>query len=109
MIIESKDGKKEDFEHFKGGEGKMTANMFFDGTNRIVYGLLKPGNTIGFHSHEGNCEIIHILSGKAKFLYDDIVEYGKAGQTHYCPQGHSHAMINASDEDLVFFAVVPKQ
>ena len=33
----------------------------------------------------------------------------EAGVCHYCPKGHTHSMINDSDEDLVFFAVVPVQ
>ena len=33
----------------------------------------------------------------------------QAGDCHYCPKGHTHSLINNSDEDLVFFAVVPVQ
>lgn len=109
MVMEMKNGEFKDFPNFKGGEKKMTANMFFDGDNRILLGKLEPGASIGYHKHEGNCEIIFILSGHAKYLMDEGVEYAEAGQCHYCPVGHSHSMINESDEDLVFFAVVPKQ
>lgn len=109
MVMEMKNGECKDFPNFKGGEDKLTANMFFDGTNRILYGRLVPGASIGYHKHEGNCEMIYILEGKAKYLMDDGVEYAVAGQCHYCPEGHSHAMINEGTEDLVFFAVVPKQ
>lgn len=109
MMIEMKNGEMKPFEHFKGGEKQMDANMFFDGTNRILYGRLEPGASIGYHKHEGNCEIIYILEGKAKYLMDEGVEYGTAGQAHYCPEGHSHSMINEGPDDLVFFAVVPKQ
>ena len=31
-----------------------------------------------------------------------------AGMCHYCPMGHEHSLINDSDEDLIFFAVVPE-
>ena len=34
---------------------------------------------------------------------------GYKGDCHYCPKGHTHSLINNSDEDLVFFAVVPVQ
>ncbi len=27
----------------------------------------------------------------------------------YCPKGHPHSLVNDSDADLVFFAVVPEQ
>lgn len=109
MVMEMKNGEFKAFPNFKGGEKEMTANMFFDGDNRILLGRLQKGASIGYHKHEGNCEVIFILEGKAKYLMDDGVEYASAGQCHYCPEGHSHAMINECDEDLVFFAVVPKQ
>ena len=41
-------------------------------------------------------------------LDDDELLPLEAGQCHYCPQGHSHSLINDSTEELVFFAVVPK-
>lgn len=109
MIIDMKNGKKEIFPNFKGGEKEMEATMFFDGTNRILHAVLKPGASIGYHKHEGNAEMIYILSGRAKYLMDDGVEYMEAGQCHYCAEGHSHSMINDSDADVEFFAVVPKQ
>ena len=49
--------------NFKGGEKELRARMFFDGTNRIMKGLLVPGASIGMHTHEDNCEMILILSG----------------------------------------------
>lgn len=33
----------------------------------------------------------------------------EAGQAHYCPEGHEHSLINDTESDLVFFAVVPQQ
>lgn len=109
MILEMKNGEKKDFEHFKDGEGKMIATMFFDGQNRILHGKLEPGASIGFHEHVGNSEIIYILSGNAKYIYDDGVEYAGPGQCHYCPEHHSHSMINEGPDDLEFFAVVPQK
>ena len=41
-------------------------------------------------------------------LDDDELLPLEAGQCHYCPQGHTHSLINDSDADLVFFAVVPR-
>ncbi len=95
--------------NFKGGELYFAANTYFDGINRIMRGRLIPGATIGMHAHEGSCEIVYILSGKGKVIYDGEVIPLTAGDCHYCPQGHTHSLINNSDEDLIFFAVVPKQ
>ncbi|MBR1644107.1 MAG: cupin domain-containing protein [Bacteroidales bacterium] len=95
--------------HFKGGEKEMTAHMFFDGTNKIMRGRLVPGATIGLHTHEGNCEVIFITRGHGSALYDGERHPVQCGQCHYCPQGHSHSLINDSDADLEFVAVVAKQ
>ena len=53
---------------FKGGEKEYRAKMFFDGSNRIMKGLLIPGASIGMHTHEDSCEIIFILSGRGTIL-----------------------------------------
>ena len=93
---------------FKGGEGDTMFRTFNDGTNKIMRGRLDVGCSIGYHSHETNSEIIYILSGEARCLYDEGEERLVPGQCHYCPKGHSHSLINASaTKPLTFFAVVP--
>ena len=105
---------------FKGGEGDTIFRTFNDGKNKIMRGRLDPGCSIGHHSHEANSEIIYILSGEARCLYDVERDRNGAndpkeerlvlGQCHYCPKGHSHSLINASaTEPLTFFAIVPEQ
>ena len=47
---------------FKGGEGSFNNKMYDDGTNKMMKGCLKPGCSIGYHKHEGTCEIIFIVS-----------------------------------------------
>lgn len=61
------------------------------------------------HRHEEGSEVIYILQGKGKAIYDDKREILEKGVCHDCPQGHSHCLIHDSNEDLVFFAVVPRQ
>ena len=94
---------------FKGGDGNTMFRTFNDGQNKIMRGRLEVGCSIGYHKHETNSEIILILSGEARCLYDDVEERLVPGQCHYCPVGHSHSLINASDtEPLTFFAIVPE-
>ena len=67
------------------------------------------GFSIGYHKHETNSEVFLITSGEARCLYDDGEERLTAGDCHYCPRGHSHSLINASDkEPLEYFAIVPE-
>lgn len=117
MIIKFDDSNLCTLPNFKGGEKEFKANMFFDGTNRIFKGNLAPGASIGFHKHEGSCEMIFVLSGKGTLIEQSEDESSErqthevlAGDCLYCPEGHSHSLVNSSeDEDLVFYAAIPKQ
>lgn len=94
---------------FKGGEGQISAKMYTDSNNKILLGTLAPGCTVGLHIHDTSSEIIYILSGTGKVLYDGEYEPLVPGDCHYCPQGHEHSLINDNETgDLVFFAVVPE-
>ena len=96
--------------HFKGGEGEAIVRKFDDPRMGAVVQLTLPaGSSIGLHTHETNCEVIYILSGTGKVLCDGVYEPLAPGACHYCPKGHAHSLINDSDGDLTFFAVVPEQ
>ena len=95
--------------HMRGGEKEFSVQMYTDPLVRIMRGKLIPGATIGLHTHAADCEVIYILSGHGKVLCDGVYEPLSAGSCHYCPKGHEHSLINDSEEDLCFFAAVPKQ
>ena len=95
--------------HFKDGEGTFFARFAGDANCKILFGSLPAGATIGLHTHEDTAEIIFFLSGTGKMLLDGETETIAAGLCHYCPKGSSHSMINEGDEDITFYAVVPKQ
>ena len=109
MIIDFDSIKETVMPKFKGGEKETAARMHVDDLNKIMRGRLIPGASIGLHTHETGSEIIYILQGRGKVLYDGQYEPVESGLCHYCPKGHSHSLINDSDSDLVFFAVVPEQ
>ena len=109
MILDFKQMEETIMPHFKGGEKQMAAKMYADEKNRILLSRLIPGASVGVHTHEGSSEIIYILEGAAKVLYDGEELRIGAGEAHYCPEGHEHSLINDTDSDLVFFAVVPQQ
>ena len=109
MIIDFNNIEESVMPNFKGGEGDTRSRIFFDGLNKIMLGRLDVGCSIGYHKHETNSEVILITSGEACCLYDDGEERLTAGDCHYCPRGHSHSLINASDkEPLEYFAIVPE-
>ena len=109
MILDYSTMETTHIPNFVGGDGTLHAQMRVDELGKILKGVLDPGSSIGYHTHETSSEIIYILSGAGKVKYDDGEEAVRAGQYHYCPKGHSHALINNSGEPLEFFAVVPNQ
>jgi len=109
MIIDFNQISETILPRFYNGEKEVAARIYKDEKNRILCGKLAPGASIGAHVHESSSEIIYILQGTGKVLYDGKYEEVRAGLCHYCPKGHEHSLINDSDEDLIFFAVVPEQ
>ena len=94
--------------HFKGGEGQVVVRKFDDPVMGAVVQLTLPvGASIGLHTHTGNFEVVYVLSGSGRCV-DDGAEYPiAAGMCHYCPEGHSHSIINTGDEDLALLGVLP--
>lgn len=93
--------------NFYNGDGSLVARLCFDGKNKILLGTLARGSSIGYHIHETSSEIIFVLSGEG-IVNDNGEEMTlRAGECHYCPQGHGHALKNQGKADLVFYAVVP--
>ena len=106
MIIKYNDIEEKAIPNFKGGDNVFNVKMFNDENNKIMQGRLEPGASIGLHTHTDNSEIILILEGKGKVLYNGKYSTLKKGDVHYCPMGSEHSLINDSNEDLKFFAVV---
>jgi len=96
------------YQNFRHGEGEWHMKLFDDGMNKYLMGTLKPGASIGAHTHRGDSEMFYIISGTGKVLCDGETEELKPGDLHYCPMGHKHSLINTGSEDLVVLAAVPK-
>lgn len=94
---------------FKGGEKEVAARIFFDGLNRVMLARLAPGASIGMHTHEDSSEIIFVTKGDGCVIYDGEHISLAAGDVHYCPKGHTHSIINDSDDEVQITAVVPMQ
>ena len=109
MLIDFKNMQAEIIPNMRGGEKEVADKAFNDGSNKIMYGKLIPGATIGLHTHETNSETLYILEGNGKVLYEGEYIPLPTGSCHYCPKGKSHSLINDSDADLHFFAIVPEQ
>ncbi len=107
MIIDFENLELNVAHNFKGGEKEYVSRRFVDDNNKIMLGMLEPGASIGYHSHDTDSEIMYFLEGEATVLTDAGEEKLLPGQVHYCPMGHSHSLINRGDVPLRFVAIVP--
>ena len=106
MIIEFENMEWKENPNFKGGEGVFYNKMINDNGTKIMKGRLTPGSSIGYHRHDGEAEMVYILSGGGIELTDDGEVPVKPGECHYCQDGRSHSLINNGSEDMVFFSVI---
>lgn len=109
MILDFETMNVTEIPHFYGGEKSILARLSNDGLNKIMVGRVVPGASIGVHTHETSSEIVYVISGSGKAVYDGGTDVLTPGVCHYCPKGHSHGIYNDGTEDLVVFAVVPEQ
>ena len=58
-----------------------------DEHNKIMRSVLEPVHRWDTHTHETSSEIIYVLQGSGKVLYDDGEERVESGVCHYCPKG----------------------
>lgn len=109
MRIDFSEIPEQALEHFKGGEGVFYARILDKDDVKLIKGRLLPGASIGLHCHDADGgEIISIESGNGCVLYGDEYIPLAAGDVHHCPQNRSHSLMNNSDAELTFFAVIPK-
>ena len=83
MILDINKIEEKALANFKGGEKALNARMHVDENNKIIFGRLEPGASIGEHTHETNSEIIFFTSGKGKVIYD-----GKETNEYSWSKGH---------------------
>ncbi|MCQ2298606.1 MAG: cupin domain-containing protein [Bacteroidales bacterium] len=104
------DSMEEDVQNaFKGGEGDVAFRIFKDDLNKVMRVRMTPHSSVGQHSHETDSEIIMVLKGNGKIVFDGEEMPIHEGQVHYCPKGHGHTIVNDTDEELHLCCVVPQQ
>ena len=95
--------------------GKGTVKFNYIATEEELLGaarlfakiIIPPGASIGVHTHTGETEPYYILKGTGMFTEPDgsVVEV-KAGDCCLIEPGQSHGIVNESEEDLEFIALI---
>ena len=83
----------------RGDEMLGKATLF----NRLT---VKPGSTIGGHTHETDAEIYYVLSGEVVANDDGAEVIMSAGDAMFTGGGGYHALENRSGSDAVILAIV---
>jgi quercetin dioxygenase-like cupin family protein len=90
------------------GEGRTTAYPFFAGEPGfdLVFRkrVLHPGSSIGLHRNDKD-EIYYVLSGRGELQLQGETRTVGPGDAILTRDGHSHALRQQGDADLVIFVV----
>lgn len=104
--------KTEIIEKQKGGKGYIKVVNFFEiedflGKGRL-FGktIIKPGNSIGTHTHEGDQEAYYILKGQALYNDNGRKDVLEPGDLVICRDGESHSIECIGEEDLEFIMLI---
>ena len=113
MTIKDKLAEQMEIQDMHDGKGKTLAYGFFQGkidsSMMFFHMAVEPGAYAGYHRHEGNEEILYIVSGKAENFQDGERCTLEPGDAILVKSGQAHAIKNIGDEDLVVlgFGVSP--
>jgi len=102
-------------ENMRGGNGSVIIthladqNEMLDKSRLFAKLTIKPGCSIGYHVHENETEIFHIISGTA--VYDDNGKQMElsSGDVTVTPAGCGHSIANNGDTDLTVIALIVLQ
>jgi len=114
LIIRESDVQKVCKSNMRGGEGEVVIGFSVGPENpapgtsykMVATVVLDPGASVGYHVHENDEEMYHILSGKGTYNDNGTeVEVGP-GDVMICPTGQGHSMKNTGEDILIFLGVV---
>ena len=112
MIRKKDECRKEIREQMRGGDGQVLITHIFEkdellGRSRMFSSLtLEPGCSVGAHGHENEQEYFYVVKGSPLYCDDDEKIRLQEGDGTICEDGHSHAIINDTDETVVMIACI---
>ncbi len=96
----------------RGGSGEVTITHLADEADLCEKGRLfaildlKPHCGIGWHVHENDTEIFHVLEGSAEYNDDGKISILHKGDTAVCPVGSGHAVCNKGESACRILALI---
>ena len=112
MIIKPEQLKTELRENMRGGDGTVKITHLVDADKLYQKGRLFATITIdkncgiGYHTHDADSEIFHVLSGTAEYDDNGTVKTVTAGDVLVCAKGEGHSIKNNGDIPVVLTALI---
>lgn len=113
LYKKKKDMNSIPIEHCMGGEGTVMMERLLDAPQEMlgkgrayVRHTLKPGVSIGSHTHESEMETMVVLAGKARHVVNGEEQLLEPGDIIGAMPGDTHEIACLGDEDLVVIAQV---
>ncbi len=112
-MIKRNDGyNKEIRVNMRGGDGQVLITKLFEkeelfGKSRMFSILtLEPGCGVGMHEHVGEQEYFYVLKGEPLYFDDDKEVQLHEGDATICEDGHSHGLVNRTNETVTMLALI---
>jgi quercetin dioxygenase-like cupin family protein len=112
MYFEEKDMLNETRDNMRDGKGTIRLKDQFPKdalppkARLVSHMTFDKGCSIGYHQHSGEEEMYFALSGEGVLDDNGVKRVFKAGDSHLCKDGESHAVSNEKDEPLKILAVI---
>ncbi len=108
MIFDFNQAVNYSIPNLNGGDGTVFAKVIPTETGSVMYAVVPPGSSIGFHTHENDMDFNFILSGTGVAICDGKEEALSPGTCHFCPKGSRHSIRNDGNSDLQIYIAVVK-
>lgn len=114
LLIKEEEVKKVCKANMRGGNGEVTLGFSVGPENPVensIFSLvatinLDPGSSVGYHVHEDDEELYHILAGNGLYNDNGTEIEVKRGDAMICRKGEGHSITNTGKEPMIFLAVV---
>ena len=110
MITRKGDIQGEIREQMRGGNGKVVMTKLAPALPekmRIFSTIsLMPGDSIGYHVHEGETELFYFVKGRCKVRDNDVECVLTAGDVLSTASGNGHSVENVGDDEVLMVAVI---
>lgn len=107
MIKRNNEIEEKTIENRFGGDGSIILKrLMTDGGKSFSRITLKPGCSIGYHTHTGDMEIYHVLTGNGEYNDNGVVYQIGPGDSTFTFSGEAHSLKNNTNEILEIMALI---